>query len=57
MEQFAIKCYEEHKAVFEHWNYGSIDEIWTDENGILCIRYTSGKWWHYAIEDNSVIWW
>lgn len=57
MEQFAEKCYAAHKAAFEHWGYGGIEEIWTDGDGILCIRYTSGRWWHYAIEDGSVIWW
>lgn len=57
MEQFAIKCYEAHRAAFECWNYGGIDEAWEDEDGILCIRYTSGEWWHYAMENGSVIWW
>lgn len=57
MEQFAIRCYEAHRAAFECWHYGGIDEVWEDEDGILCIRYTSGDWWHYAMENGSVIWW
>ena len=57
MEKFAIRCYEAHRAAFECWNYGGIDKVWADGDGILCIRYDSGDWWHYAMEDGSVIWW
>ncbi|MCI8339205.1 MAG: hypothetical protein HFH62_11100 [Lachnospiraceae bacterium] len=57
MEQFAMRCYEAHRMAFECWNYGGIDKAWADGDGILCIRYDSGDWWHYAVEDGLVVWW
>lgn len=57
MQDKAQKCYQAHKATFDCWNYGEIDEIWADDNDVLCIRYRSGAWWHYKIVDNVVTWW
>ena len=43
----ALQAWHKHSQVCESWNEGTIAEYWHDENGHLCIRYESGKWWHY----------
>lgn len=54
----AIKCAKAHKEASEEWREGGILDIWRDEQGILCIKYASGKWWHYrATESGSIEWW
>ena len=57
MKDKAQICFQAHRATFDFWSYGDIDRIWNDENGVLCIRYSSGAWWHYDIVDGEVIWW
>lgn len=58
MQEKAQKFYDAHKAAFENWDYGDISKVWTDENGNICIEYESGRWWHYAIDDNdNIIFW
>ena len=48
----------EHMRTFENWQEGKVIEVWHDENNILCIKYESGKWWHYRLNDkNEVEWW
>lgn len=54
MEQKASECYQKHKQAFSNWKEGEIADIWIDKNGLLCIKYDSGNWWHYA-EDGT--WW
>jgi hypothetical protein len=36
-----------HRAAFEHDPFGEIKEAWRDGNGVLCIRYENGEWYHY----------
>lgn len=43
----ALQAWHRHSQACEGWNEGGIAEYWNDENGHLCIRYESGKWWHY----------
>ena len=31
-----------------------ISKFWRDANGILCVEYLNGKWWHYS---NNGEWW
>ena len=57
MKDKAQICFQAHRAAFDFWSYGDIDRIWNDENDVLCIRYSSGAWWHYDIVDGEVIWW
>lgn len=38
---------EYHKAQYENWKEGEIQEYWRDESGAACIRYESGKWFNY----------
>ena len=47
-----------HRSLFETWKHGDIVETWTDQDGITCIRYESGAWWHYKVDkDNNIIFW
>ena len=50
-------CVKTHMAAFEDWPHGPMKEAWTDKDGYLCIRYTSGKHWHYKEENGQIIWW
>jgi hypothetical protein len=47
LEQRAKEHYEAHKSAFENWRFGDIDKIWIDKDGLICIQYESGDWWHY----------
>lgn len=49
--------YMTHKNSVDDWKEGKIKLIRKDEKGNICIQYESGKWWHYKIQDNKVIWW
>lgn len=49
-------CYEQHKTAFEAWGYGEPIES-RHENDILIIKYQSGDWFHYKLENNRLIWW
>ena len=51
------ECYEFHRSIFEHWEYGAIAESWTDEQGNLCIRYDSGIWFHYRRNCSEINFW
>lgn len=42
-----IQAYQTHKSYFENWYYGKPVESWRDKDGNLCIRYQSGRWFHY----------
>ena len=54
----AINYMEAHKKAFEEWQEGAMMDVWRDEQGNLCIKYESGKWWHYRTsESGSVEWW
>lgn len=55
--QIALSYMEKHKEAFENWKEGVIADVWRDEEGNLCIRYESGKWWHYRRNADGVEWW
>lgn len=46
-----------HEQAYTVWPHGDVAEHWTDDNGTLCIRYADGQWYHYATEDNTIVWW
>lgn len=49
-----------HMKAFENWQEGKVAEVWHDENGVLCIKYESGNWWHYQLKFESRVrleWW
>lgn len=54
MEQRAREHHESHKKAVEHWQEGDISKVWIDGDGVLCIEYESGKWWHY---NEAGEWW
>lgn len=39
-------CYETHKKAFGEWLEGK-PISYKEENGIMCVKYESGKSWHY----------
>lgn len=52
------KCKEAHMKAFEKWPYGRVLDSWTDEHGNICIKYMTGKWFHYKITDTGEVqWW
>lgn len=57
MSKIDISPYvEKHKESCEMWPHGEPVKHWFD-NGILCILYESGKWWHYKMSNGQVEWW
>ncbi len=48
MEQRAREHHENHRKAVEYWQEGDISKVWIDSDGVLCIEYESGKWWHYS---------
>lgn len=56
VEEF--KAYSEiHKQAWENWTQGDITKVWHEDNA-LCIKYESGEWWHYRLNNNNNLeWW
>ena len=49
---------ERHKEFIEEWKEGGVSEAWIDENNNLCVRYESGRWFHYKDLDLPFpTWW
>lgn len=47
-----------HMSACENWREGKITKVWHDANGVLCIKYESGNWWHYKLNNNNDLeWW
>lgn len=58
LEITAYKAYAAHRKAFDTWDNGNIDKIWLDDNKDICIKYTSGKWWHYSVSKSGEwMWW
>lgn len=57
MDKKAIKYYNEHKGHFLEWNHGRPVKSWMDREGIFCIKYQDGKWWHYKEHNGNLEWW
>lgn len=54
----AEQAYQIHRSYCGNWQEGKAIESWLDGSGYLCIRYESGKWWHYREKaDGSLEWW
>lgn len=49
-----IEFYNNHKAACEDWNNGNPVKSWKDSDGVCCIEYENGKWWHYNEKGE---WW
>lgn len=46
-----------HKESFRPWMHGYPVKVWYDEEGTLCVKYESGKWWHYNLDKEEPEWW
>jgi hypothetical protein len=54
----ACKAMEIHRRNGGVWVEGDVKEYWEDVNGNLCVRYDSGRWWHYKDLDSPFpTWW
>ena len=51
MNAQAMLAYQKHRKACSEWNEGYVSEYWRDEEGILCVKYESGNWWHYKNID------
>lgn len=39
-------------------NIGDIVDVWQDEDGCVCVRYSSGDWYHYKTDARGqIVWW
>lgn len=52
-----VKVYMEHKKAFDCWKYGEPKRAWIDNNGVLCVEYANGTWFHYRQNGNNLEWW
>lgn len=34
-------------------SFDNMSDAWRDENGVLCVSYSIGRWWHYRNGE----WW
>lgn len=58
LQYYAELAMQIHKKAYENWMQGGISKFWLDSDGILCVQYESGKWWHYKDLDSKYpIWW
>ena len=56
--KLAAECEKVHRQAMEYWREGSPVKIWKDRNEVLCIKYESGRWWHYRkAESGKIEWW
>lgn len=44
-------AYDRHKFFCDDWNEGEPIEAWFDDDRNVCVKYQSGKWWHYKDLD------
>lgn len=52
------RAYWQHRKCCEEWQEGEPERAWKDCGGYLCIRYKSGRWWHYRWRtDGHLVWW
>ena len=58
LEKLAKEYAKEHRKAFENaGQLGQMQKYWQDENGVVCIAYTSGAWYHYKMNGSSLEWW
>lgn len=57
MKNIIRKLWETHRQAFENRTYGEPCDDWKDAEGNICIRYSTGKWFHYRITGSGVEWW
>lgn len=56
--ELAKLAYERHKFFCEDWHEGKPIGAWFDDDNNVCVKYESGKWWHYKnLELPFPEWW
>ena len=49
---------QKHSEALGCWNEGKPKEVWKDEQGNLCVKYVSCRWWHYkGLHTSNPTWW
>lgn len=54
---FARECIAVHMSYMERWEDGEAERAWINNEGLFCIAYESGRWWHYTKNENDIEWW
>lgn len=49
--EIGFLAFQRHSNEFGDWNEGEPIKIWSEENCEVCVKYESGKWWHYKDLD------
>lgn len=57
MEQTVTRYYQNHRNSFEDWEHGEPKDSWFDKDGVICISYEDGSWWHYSERNGFLAWW
>lgn len=50
-------AYQTHKQAFSSWREGQPVESWVEPGCDICVKYESGKWWHYRNLLTEPEWW
>ena len=51
LADLAKLAYQRHKEDVKDWQDGEPTNAWYDDDGNLCVEYSSGKCWHYKDLD------
>lgn len=51
-----IQVFMQHKKALTVWREGEPVKAWIEDN-VLCIKYKSGSWWHYRLNNKKLEWW
>lgn len=59
LADMAMICMKQHKEAVGQWQDGKITDYWEDpDRSCICVRYGSGRWWHYRQnEAGEMEWW
>lgn len=55
----ALAYKKQHQEAVGQWQEGDITGVWEDpESACICVRYESGRWWHYRQNKaGQTEWW
>lgn len=57
LEELAKEYAAQHMKAFENpATLGKIEKYWEDENGVVCIAYAGGSWYHYKKNGITLEW-
>ena len=56
LDVIATVCASRHRLAFA--DIGDIVDVWQDNDGCTCIRYSCGEWYHYKTDERGhIVWW